>query len=250
VNAVWFPGAMRHSTLIATAALLVVAAAACGGDDDGGGGAEAVVGGDDGTAIVGDPPAVPADDGSEARDAPDAPEAPAGAPPPDAPEVSMPDLPTVNDGTCSVNVTGDEETSWTGGGTVGDYIISYWFDDTDRELFGDDFAILLNCVSGADMLTIMTRPHADATSVPMAPASYELRSQREDGLFTMLVTLAASNSSWSIDDAGGTLEFTRFDQDRLVGRFEVAMRDPYAQYSEGGEEASVVITGEFDFPSS
>jgi len=190
------------------ATLLVLAAAACGGDD--------ADEGDDGDAVASDP--------------------------------SIPNLPTINDGSCSVDVTGDLETSWTGGGTAGDHLISYWLDDDQREFYGDEFGLLLNCVNGGDMLTIMSGTNASEETVPMAPASYQVTPEElDDRLFAVLVTLSASQTNWGVAEPGGTIELTRFDEDRIAGEFELPMRDTLAQFNEV-DEGTIVVSGEFDFP--
>ncbi len=165
-----------------------------------------------------------------------------------ASDPSIPNLPTVNDGTCSVDVTGDLEAAWTGGGTAGDHLISYWLDDDQRELYGEEFGLLLNCVNGGDMLTIMAGRNASEESVPMAPASYQVTPEElGDRLFAVLVTLSASETNWGVTEPGGTIELTRFDEDRIAGTFEIPMKDTLARFNEV-DEGTIVVSGAFDFP--
>lgn len=161
---------------------------------------------------------------------------------------SIPNLPTVNDGTCAVDVTGDLEAAWTGGGTAGDHLISYWLDDDQRQFYGEEFGLLLNCVNGGDMLTIMSGRNASEESVPMSPASYEVAPEElGDRLFAVRVTLSASQTNWGVTEPGGTIEFTRFDEDRIAGTFEFPMKDTLARFNEV-DEGTITVAGAFDFP--
>lgn len=159
-------------------------------------------------------------------------------------------LPVIGEGSCRVVVTGDKQVEWTGGGTAGDIAASYWFTDEDREFFGDEFILLMNCDGAGGSLSLLTGPNANESNVPLGPGAYTLTSSGAsvgDDLFGALVVLTDSETNWSVMEPGGTLEITRFDQSGIAGTFEFPMEDSLASISEGESEGTIVVSGEFDF---
>jgi hypothetical protein len=155
------------------------------------------------------------------------------------------------DGSCQVTVTGDKQTGWTAGGTVGDVASSYWFDDADREVMGEEFVLILNCGDGSgDSLSLVAGPSANEATVPFGPGTYELTS---DGammgadLIGALLVLEDSATNWAVAADGGTLTIERFDDDGIVGSFSVTMEDSLAAISGEPSEGTIQVTGSFDF---
>lgn len=154
-------------------------------------------------------------------------------------------------GTCSVDVSGDTQASWTGGGSPSDLIVSAWFDDAERELLGDDFTLIVNCTGpGNDYLGLLAGSDADETSVPMAPGSYPLmrNTGTQRSLFSPLLTLTDSDTNWGLSDDGGVLEITAFDDTTIAGTFELSMVDTLGGFDADGGEGEIVVTGSFEFP--
>jgi uncharacterized protein YaiE (UPF0345 family) len=164
--------------------------------------------------------------------------------------IEVPPIPETGEGSCSVTVSGDKQAEWTGGGTLGDAGISYWYGDAERELIGDGFSILLNCQGDGDSLSFVSGSAADETTVPMAPGSYSLTSAgAQSGVdpIGVLVVLADSATNWRVTDPGGTLTITRFDDAGIAGTFEFPMEDSLAEMSGDPSEGTIVVSGEFDF---
>jgi hypothetical protein len=173
----------------------------------------------------------------------------------DAPDVPPP-APSSGDGSCDVQVTGDKQTEWSGGGTLADVGVSYWYSDAEKELVGDGFGIILNCSSdGVDSLSIVSGSTADEASIPQAPGTYQLTSDGAStgsDLFGVLITLEDSETNWRVSDPRGTLTITEFDDDSIAGSFEFPMEDSLAELT-GTSEGTINVTGNFDFnkpPSS
>jgi hypothetical protein len=220
--------------------------AACGGDDDEGDAApvssteeEEADAGDAGTADPGDDAA---DDDAGDDSAGD-----------DEADLTVPQFDVVNDGTCSVSVTGDKQAEWTGGGTIADVLVSYWLTEEEAEFLGDDaFTILFNCTGpSGDSISIFNGQGGTADNIPQAPGSYPLQGGFAEGaVFASLLTLTDSETNWGITDEGGTLEITRFDDERIAGTFTASMEDTLAELSGEESEGAIVVTGSFDFPNT
>ncbi len=171
-----------------------------------------------------------------------------------APEVVV--APSSGDGSCDVNVSGDKQAEWSGGGTLADVLVSYWFDDAAREVMGDGFTILLNCTGDdGNALSIFSTPAADESNVPQGPGTYELTVDEftddgalvESDLFGLLITLVDSETNWRVADPGGTLIITEFDGDSITGTFELPMEDALAEITGDQSEGTIMVTGSFDF---
>ncbi len=156
-----------------------------------------------------------------------------------------------NDGSCSVTVTGDKEVSYEGGGTVADVLMSYWLTDAETELLGDDFTFLFNCSGpSGDSLSIFNSVGGTAETIPQAPGAYPLTGGLAgDGLFSALVTIADSETNWGVTDEGGTIDITRFDDERITGTFTIPMEDTLAELSGAESEGEILVEGAFDFPN-
>jgi hypothetical protein len=220
-----------------------VVLAACGGDDDGGADSTTTTPGDAQVAAEDD------DDGGEDGDDRTA----DGGTADDVGELTVPQFDVVNDGTCSVSVTGDKQADWTGGGTVADVLVSYWLTDEEAEFLGDDtFTILFNCTGpSGDSISIFNGQGGTADTVPQAPGTYPMQGGFAEGaVFASLLTLADSETNWGITDDGGTLEITRFDDERIAGTFTAPMEDTLAELSGEASEGAIVVTGTFDFPNT
>lgn len=167
----------------------------------------------------------------------------------DAPDVVV--APSSGDGSCDVTVTGDKQVDWSGGGTLADVLVSYWYGDAERELVGDSFSVLLNCVGDdGNSLSIFSSSTADESSVPQAPGTYELTSEGAStgsDLFGVLISLVDSETNWRVSDPGGTLTITEFDDDSITGTFEFPMEDSLASISGDPSEGTIMVTGNFDF---
>lgn len=178
----------RISAIVVLGALLV---AACGGGDSDSS-SEPVGATGDGDSVVTTPAddaapvdtAAPVDNGSEESEDADAP--------------VVPPAPSSGDGSCDVTVSGDKQDEWSGGGTLADVSVNSWYSEAQKEIVGDVFGIILNCVSdGVNSLSIVSSSTADESSVPQAPGTYELTP--DGGLsgsdpFAVLITLEDSET--------------------------------------------------------
>jgi hypothetical protein len=231
---------MRRFIALVVLGSLAIAACGGGGDDSS---SEPTGTSADADSVV----TTPADDAAPidttAQDGDDAPDVPA--------------APASGDGSCDVQVTGDKQTEWSGGGTLADVGVSYWYGDAEKEIVGDGFTIILNCVSdGVDSLSILSGSTADEASIPQGPGTYQLTSDGAStgsDLFGVLITLEDSETNWRVSDPGGTLTITEFDDDSITGSFEFPMEDALAEISGDPSEGTIMVTGNFDFnrpPSS
>ena len=223
----------RLSAVVALGSLVI---AACGGGGDDSSSSPAGTSGDSDSAATTPAEDVPPLDTAAPDDGENAPDLPA--------------APSSGDGSCDVQVTGDKQTEWSGGGTLADAGVSYWYGDAEKEIVGDGFTIILNCVSdGADSLSIVSGSTADEASIPQAPGTYQLTSDGAStgsDLFGVLIALEDSETNWRVSDPGGTLTITEFDDDSIKGSFEFPMEDSLAEFN-GTSEGTIMVTGNFDF---
>jgi hypothetical protein len=224
----------RLGAVVVLGSLLI---AACGGGDSDSSSEPAGTSGDGGsgaTTPVED--VAPADTAAEESD--------------DADVADVPAAPSSGDGSCDVKVSGDKQAEWSGGGTLADVGVSYWYSEAEKEIVGDAFGVILNCVSdGVDSLSIVSGSTADEASIPQAPGTYQLTP--DGGLsgsdqFAVLITLEESETNWRVADPGGTLTITEFDDDSITGTFEFPMEDALAEFN-GTSEGTILVTGNFDF---
>jgi hypothetical protein len=229
---------MRTAVVIAVAGVLALSACA-GGDDattdeaDGDTGAVVTEGQAEGqTEVDGSDEPTGGEDGEPAGDRPEA-------------------RPTGLGGSCEVSVTGDKQIEWTAGGTVGDVASSYWFDDRDRSIMGDDFMLILNCTDfDGNAVSIVAGTAADETTVPFGPGTYEFTSagaMMGDDPLGVLMVLADSETNWGIADEGGSVTIDRFDETTIAGTFSFTAEDTLAQISGDASEGTIQVTGSFDF---
>jgi hypothetical protein len=229
---------MRRLGAVVVLGSLVIAACGGGGGDGDSSSAPAGTSGDGDSAIT-----TPADDAAPVDTAAEESE--------DADAPVVPPAPSSGDGSCDVTVSGDKQAEWSGGGTLADVGVSYWYSDAEKGIVGDAFGVILNCVSdGVDSLSIVSGSTADEASIPQAPGTFQLT---PDGgpsgsdLFAVLITLEDSETNWRVADPGGTLTIIEFDDDSITGTFEFPMEDALAEISGDPSEGRILITGNFDF---
>jgi hypothetical protein len=166
--------------------------------------------------------------------------------PEDITDLTVPDMPASGDGSCTVDVTGDVTTSWSQDQNVGSVLVSEWFTETEREMLGDSFSILLNCVGdGDDSLSALTTGVATADNVPQAPGTYELTGGAgmfggEGDLWSLLLSLDGTDTNWSVAEPGGTLTVTEFDDDSI--KIEIDATPVRLSRQHGGGRRSRVRT--------
>ena len=237
--------------------VLALVVTACGGDDDDAGNGDATAddvaepdatAGDDGAEA--DDTAADADDGAEADDtAADADEA-------DADEADVGDEPAepLGGSGCRVDVTGDKTVSWTAAPSMGSVLAWYWAGESERELFGDEFTMILNCDGDGGYVGFLSSSGANEETVPFGPGSYEIPDSsvadldgQAEAAFTALVTIDDSDTNWGPSEPG-TLNITAWDDSHIAGTFELRMHDTLASLSGEESEGEIVITGSFDYP--
>jgi len=151
----------------------------------------------------------------------------------DLPDIEMA---AAGDGSCSVTLTGSVEASWGEQQNTGSGMVSYWFGDMERSLMGDGLKIIANCTGDdGSNFSLLSSNEADETSVPHAPATYELTESGgllgSSGLWSVLLTVAGSDTVFRIADAGGTLEITEFDDDTLRFVVDATVEDSFAEFT-------------------
>jgi hypothetical protein len=227
---------MRTAVVLAVVGMFAVSA--CGGDDDATGAASVD------TGAVTTPAPGTDDTGDDAGGT-------GGGTGDTGDEGSESEIPAAGEGSCRVTVSGDKQVEWTAGGTAADVASSYWFDDRDRDILGDEFVLILNCGDGSgDSLSLLAGTAADETTVPFGPGTYELSgsgAMMGDDLFAVLLVLEDSETNWSVADAGGTVTIDRFDEAGIAGTFSFTMEDSLASISGEESEGTIEVTGSFDF---
>lgn len=151
-------------------------------------------------------------------------------------------------GDCHVEVTGARTLSWDSTGGLGATGIDYWLSDEDRTQVPDDFGFffILNCGSGAGLVTFAAGDLANEQTVPLGPGTYELPAATSGvGPNTVMsggISIDESDGPlWGLGD-GGVLVITEFDEDHIAGNFDFTASDVLS-----GTDDELQVTGTFDY---
>jgi len=156
-------------------------------------------------------------------------------------------------GSCSVEITGDVNASFTSGGGYSAVGYGSWIPpepgvSTPFELDGGFF--LLNCIGPGD--TYVGFGAALDADIPMAPATYPivpattaLGGSDIPHQIDILVGIDGSDTNWGPTE-GGSLVITEFDADNIAGTFTVPITDVLASIT-GENQGNAMITGSFNF---
>lgn len=179
-----------------------------------------------------------------------------------APPTSAATTTTVADpGGCHVEVTGDVVATVDADGGPEAVGVEYWLSPADDEAMtsvaatSEPFFFLLSC-TGPDgtSVDITTGATGSATTIPFAPAVYAVNptdpsfgggGSATDAL-AVLVSLPATGTNWGLSEPG-TVEITRFDDERISGTFTFRVTDVLALENDTPSKGNATVTGEFDF---
>jgi hypothetical protein len=156
----------------------------------------------------------------------------------------LPDMPESGDGSCSVEVTGDVSSSWTQDQNVGSALVPNWLTDAERDFLGDTYSLLFNCSGeGGDSLSVFTTSSATPDNVPSAPGTYQLTGGggmfgAEGDLWSVLITLAGTDTNWGVAEPGGTLTVTEFDDDSITIEIDAPIYDALASIMDAPEQSA------------
>lgn len=185
--------------------------------------------------------------------------------------------PVGSGGGCQGKITGDLTQEFSGPGGSSAVGTDYWYtDDEMREIlkqfagFGGDlteeqiaaqveedmkkdprlFLLLLNCVAsdGSVSLTLSPSGTSKYADVPFEPGSYKIAGGGilggSDVPAEFGVLLSVGTGSFSVTDAGGTLDITKFDNSGIAGTFSFPAEEIFA---EDGTAQKITVEGSFDY---
>jgi hypothetical protein len=181
-------------------------------------------------------------------------------------------------GRCEVNVSGDENVSFSSGGGVAAVGSDYWYSEdelrkslralarlggakSDAEIDREVDAamkqdprltlLVVNCGSPGDKaggsLSLLPGNESRYADVPFGAKSYTIASggalggNARAGEFNAVFSL--KDGIWALDEPG-KLEITRFDKTGIAGRFTFRASERFAD----GTPRNVTVQGTFDFP--
>ncbi len=164
-------------------------------------------------------------------------------------------------GSCHVDVTGDVTASIDAAGGPESVGVQYWLSAADNAAMASvagtpaPFFFMLSCTAAdGTSVDITTGAAGSAATIPFAPAVYTVNpteprfgggGSATDAL-AVLVSLPATGTNWGLAEPG-TVEITRFDDERISGTFTFRVTDVLALENATPSQGSATITGEFDF---
>ena len=153
---------------------------------------------------------------------------------------------------CTVNVTGDVNTSWTSGGGYSSVNYGAWIPPSggSTPIALDDTFFVINC-TGPGASYVGFAPSV-GSHIPYEPATYTLPAS--DNLFggsstpsvmEVLMGLDGTDTNWG-PSAEGTLVITEFDENHIAGTFTIPIKDVLGHLNEV-DKGTAMITGEFNY---